>query len=398
MSTPKTAPPTETFGFKQEEVSFVETSESVSPKLNERFRPVHRIAAGGMGKIYLAQEVLSGRYVALKVMANDATRDQSLVQQFIREAVITARLQHPNVIPVYDLGFLGGTQLYYTMRYIENESFAHLLGSTDLFEALRILRSVGYALQHAHAQGLWHRDVKPANILVGRFGDVYLIDWGLVSTESGREYRLNLPRIVLDHPSHVLPDDLMERTREAITSGNRGTTGNRGLIGTLRYMAPEQALEDNDLMGRASDIWALGTILYEVLTGRHPAGEVISPMRMLAWLVQTKDNAVAPIEINPHIPRALSDLCVHMLQRDAKERMSNIDEFISVSSSMLHSMGATLHEGGKTRDDALMQDMQLIVAERDRFRRKSEILIEMLELDPLDWNRKRVLVAELAKL
>src|SRR5882757_8903157 len=130
-------------------------------KLAERFKPVMEISQGGMGKIVLAKEILSGRYVALKVMLDYALNNDMLVEQFMREAIITARLQHPNIIPVYDLGFLNEGQLYYTMRYVEGKPLSALASSMTVEDRLRVLRSAAIAVDYAHSQSLWHRDLKP---------------------------------------------------------------------------------------------------------------------------------------------------------------------------------------------------------------------------------------------
>jgi len=169
------------FGFEPGAVEFSdeEVGAKTASNLSERFRPILPISQGGMGKIMLVQEKLSGRYVALKVMLEKVLDQPSLVQQFVREAVITARLHHPHIIPVHDLGFLEGNQLYYTMQYIDGQPFNKLIHQVSLEERLLILRSAALAVHYAHNQGLWHRDLKPHNILVGQFGDTYVTDWGL---------------------------------------------------------------------------------------------------------------------------------------------------------------------------------------------------------------------------
>src|SRR5262249_31200215 len=173
------------------------------------------------------------------------------VQQFVREAVITARLQHPSIIPVYDLGFLSSNQLYYTMRYVHGHRFSELIGRIEMNEQLRILRNAALAVSAAHTEGLWHRDLKPGNIMVGVAGDTYVIDWGLVSVQPGRSYKLNLPEIVIGHQHHLIPDNLMQQTSEALTD-----SGLFGRIGTPQYMSPEQFANNDSKEGVVSDVWA----------------------------------------------------------------------------------------------------------------------------------------------
>src|SRR5262249_23499024 len=153
------------FGFETAELAFQHqgVGAQAASALAKRFRPVQVLTSGGMGKILLAQEISSGRFVALKIMLESVTPSVAHVQQFIREAVITARLQHPYIIPIYDLGFFGGNELYFTMRYVDGESLNKLLPKIDLSERLRILRSAALAVSYVHTLGLWHRDLKPHN-------------------------------------------------------------------------------------------------------------------------------------------------------------------------------------------------------------------------------------------
>ena len=145
---------------------------------------------------------------------------------------------------MYDLGFLSGDQLYYTMRYIEGNNFSQIIREReiDLEERLRILRSAALAVEYAHSQGLWHRDIKPQNILVGSLGDACVTDWGLVSVRPNQKYELNLPKIVVNRTSYIMPpipDQLLERTNTAVTA----TQG--PVIGTFEYMSPEQVRSES---------------------------------------------------------------------------------------------------------------------------------------------------------
>jgi hypothetical protein len=154
------------FGFSAGTINFLneDIGLGTADQLMRKYCPVRILKSGGMGKIYLVQERLSGRIVAHKVMHDRLVASIPHVHQFVREAVITARMQHPNIIPVHDLGFIQGNQLYYTMRYVEGESFGRLLGHVPLGTNLAILRAAARAVDHAHELGLWHRDMKPENI------------------------------------------------------------------------------------------------------------------------------------------------------------------------------------------------------------------------------------------
>lgn len=308
------------FKFEATDLEFVEQGigSNVANHLESRFRPIFQISQGGMGKIFLVQEVLSGRFVALKVMLEKSLRDTSLVHQFIREAVITARLEHLHVIPVHELGFLTEGQLYYTMRYIEGNILDEIIYKVELEERLRILRSAAMAVAYAHEQGLWHRDLKPQNILVGVLGDVYVIDWGLVSVQPNREYKLNLPNIAVERATYVMPDNLLADTNEACT------TITRGIMGTPPYMSPEQLAGQDYKMGCASDIWAFGIMLFEAIAEQHPIKNVKSLgvreiMENVIW-----GELPSPKDILPSAPAILNNLCQKMLAKDVEERMQTL--------------------------------------------------------------------------
>jgi serine/threonine protein kinase len=253
-------------------------------------------------------ERFSGRFVALKVMLDQLSTSIPHVHQFVREAVITARLQHTNIIPVYDIGFIEGNQLYYTMRYVEGEPFGRMLGSVSLTTRLAILQSAARAVDYAHVLGLWHRDLKPENILIhknfDRNGEVFVIDWGLVTVQAGANYKLDLPDILIDRRSFAFEDRLLKDTNEAITTMHldlSSGTGRGGLIGTPTYMAPEQCRNDQQNMGAVSDVWAFGVMLFEAMTGEHPIPEHrnLGP-REIAYRVLNQDYASPRTIGEPH--------------------------------------------------------------------------------------------------
>ena len=268
------------FGFDDQiSLSFeaVNVGKDTASQLREQFVPLRKLGAGGMGHIYIVQERLGGRIVALKVMDQSGPSDRSLVEQFMREAIITARLQHPHIVPVYKIGFLTDGKLYYTMRYVDGGTFKRVLPQLDLRQRLRVLCFAASAVRHAHERGLWHRDLKPDNILVGHHpNEVYVIDWGLVTVVSGYSYQMKLPSIIIkaqDLIDDPLPDLLLKETSQAITQPVSAEDGL--LIGTPMYMAPEQLAPSNSAMGPCSDVWAFGVMLYEALAGKHPYKEHI---------------------------------------------------------------------------------------------------------------------------
>ena len=285
--------------------------ESLSPSITDRFKVIRELARGGMGRIVLAQELSSARFVALKLMLGEAARREELVHQFIREAVITARLEHANIIPVYELGFFEHHQLYYTMRYVDGRAFSSC-ESLPVKARLNILREAAKGVAHAHRQGLFHRDLKPSNILVDRFGGVFVVDWGLVSIDPGRTYSLNIPSIVIEERALHLPDDLLERTNKAVTT-NVGA-----IVGTPRYM-PLEGCEGRQEVSRRADAWAFGIMLVETLTGQHPLGDVDGGG---LFKIVTALNGFSPSQLTfpSDTPKAIADLARDCLSMDPAKR------------------------------------------------------------------------------
>jgi tetratricopeptide (TPR) repeat protein len=222
-----------------------------------RYLPGVEIARGGMGRILAAEDRLLGRRVALKLIRH---RSEGLARRFRREQRITARLQHPAIIPIYDAGVLPGGEPFFVMRLVKGESLDRSAAAArTLEERLRLLPAViGVvdAMAYAHGEGVVHRDLKPQNVLVGPFGEVVVLDWGLAREASGA-------------PDH---DDAMDGSCDIDTkdAGDEDAAATRAgeVLGTLGYMAPEQA--EGRVADARSDVYGLGALLYHVLTGAAP--------------------------------------------------------------------------------------------------------------------------------
>jgi serine/threonine protein kinase len=324
------------FGFAPGTIDFLGEGIEVGigDQLKRKYRPIRLLKSGGMGKIFLVQERFSGRFVALKVMLEELSTSTPHVHQFVREAVITARMQHTHIIPVYDIGFIESNQLYYTMRYVEGEPFARLLPSVSLTNRLAILQAAAKAVDYAHVLGLWHRDLKPENILTHKAfdknGEVFVIDWGLVTLQPGANYRLDLPDILIDRRSFSFEDRLIDETSEAITTmllDPAPGTGDARLIGTPAYMAPEQCRNDQQKMGAISDVWAFGVMLFEAITGAHPIPDhrELGPKEIISRVLN--QDYPSPKSIDPGIPDPLDSLCGRML-KPPDERLLSLKLFI----------------------------------------------------------------------
>jgi tetratricopeptide (TPR) repeat protein len=222
-----------------------------------RYVPGVEIARGGMGRILAAEDRLLGRRVALKQIRRSS---EGLARRFQREQRITARLQHPAIIPIHDAGTLADGEPFFVMRLVKGESLDRSAAAARTLEArLRLLPAViGVvdAVAYAHGEGVVHRDLKPQNVLVGPFGEVVVLDWGLARELDG----------VADQPGNTEGSD----DEEASGSGGGDALATRAgeVLGTLAYMAPEQA-EGRQADAR-SDVYGLGAMLYHVLTGAPP--------------------------------------------------------------------------------------------------------------------------------
>ena len=252
------------------------------------------IGRGGMSVVYRAKHARLDMPVALKVLAPELSSDDTFRERFLREAQIAAGIDHQNVIPIHDMG-LHEDSLYIVMRYVAGGDLKALLttaGPLDAEPALSILEPVALALDAAHAHGLVHRDVKPANILIQRSADgtlqhVYLTDFGIAKSAS--------------------------------FSG--GLTGAGASIGTVGYMAPEQ-LEGREVTAQ-TDVYALAVTFYECLTGRIPF------QRELAEGIHPPRGAVEPVShVRPDLPAALDAVIAKGLSRDLATRYGGCKQFL----------------------------------------------------------------------
>jgi tetratricopeptide (TPR) repeat protein len=238
-----------------------------------RYQIQGEIARGGMGAVLRGRDVDLGRDLAVKVLLEKHADRPEVVRRFIEEAQIGGQLQHPGVVPVYDIGRFGGRP-FFTMKLVKGLTLAALLAeradaSADRPRFLGIALQVAQTLAYAHAKGVIHRDLKPANIMVGAFGEVQVMDWGLakVLAEGGLADEESSSR------EREGPEDVTT-IRTARSSGSAGSAGTQteagSLLGTPAYMPPEQANGDIANLDRRADVFGLGAILCEILTGKPP--------------------------------------------------------------------------------------------------------------------------------
>jgi serine/threonine protein kinase len=249
---------------------------------------IAEVARGGMGVVYRARQVNLGRIVALKMILAGRLADDEDVQRFRSEAEAAARLQHPNIVAIFEIGEISG-QHFFSMEFIEGISLARKLasGPIDGRAAANYVRRIARAIHHAHRHGIIHRDLKPSNILLDGEDEPHITDFGLAKRLDG--------------------------------AGDRTRTG--AVLGTPSYMSPEQAQGRRDL-GPASDIYGLGAILYELLTGRPPFS-ADTPLDTV-WQVIQNDPA-PPRLLNTRIDHDLETICLKCLQKEPKLRYESAE-------------------------------------------------------------------------
>jgi eukaryotic-like serine/threonine-protein kinase len=252
------------------------------------------IGTGGMGEVVVARDRRVGRDVAVKRLRRaDPTHAQ--LERFLREAKIQARLDHPAIVPVHEVGFDAQGQPFFVMKRLAGVTFAYVLavGDASLQKRLRVLVEVCNAIELAHARGVVHRDLKPQNIMVGDYGEVYVIDWGIAR--------------VLGSAEPMLSADI-----ESVDTTLAGQ-----VLGTPGYMAPEQ-VEDSGDVGPAADVYSLGAILFEVL-----AGETLHPPGRAALRTRARTD-VSPAERRPEraIAPELDAACIAALAFEPARRSS----------------------------------------------------------------------------
>jgi tRNA A-37 threonylcarbamoyl transferase component Bud32/DNA-directed RNA polymerase subunit RPC12/RpoP len=254
---------------------------------------LEEISRGGMGVVYRAKRKDFKRTVALKMLLDEKRSSENEIVRFKHEAESVARLSHPNIVAIYDLNEAGG-QYYYAMEFVEGESLEDVLerGRPGIRKSLEITLTLTRALQHAHSQGIYHRDVKPSNILIEKStGRIVLTDFGLAVQQ--------------------------EQTSRLTRSGY--------VMGTPAYMAPEQCQRQSSpsAFDARTDIYQLGTVLYEMITGVPPFDSP-SPIEIL--LHKISEDAPEPRLVNRAIPLAVQEICLLCLQRDKAQRYQSCEE------------------------------------------------------------------------
>lgn len=279
---------------------------SDSPQIGKnigQYTLLEQIGSGGMATVYRANQPKLGRDVAIKIMHATFMTDSAFITRFEREAKIVARLDHPNIVPIYDYDH-DGEKPYLVMKYINGKTLKRRLnedGALSLDEILKIIPSVASALNYAHRQGILHRDVKTSNIILDEQGTPYLMDFGLAR---------------------------IAQTGESSMSAEM-------LIGTPHYISPEQAQGKPNLDSR-TDVYSLGVVLYELVVGRVPfSGD--SPYIIIHKHIYTEPTP--PSAIDPEIPAAVDAVILKALAKNPDDRYATTDELAQAFVQAVKSTG-----------------------------------------------------------
>jgi serine/threonine-protein kinase len=261
-----------------------------TPAVLAEYEVLGELGRGGMGVVYKARQVKLKRLVALKMLRRDGEPDPASLARFQREAEASAQLQHPNIVQIYEVGEHDGAP-FFSMEYAEGGNLARKLrrDKLPLREAARLAEVLARAVHHAHEHGILHRDLKPSNVLLAADGTPKISDFGLAK------------RFALS------PDS----TAEA------GPTRTGDVLGTPEYMSPEQAAGRAHELTPAADVYSLGAVLYELLTGKPPFTGT-PPVQTVLRVVQ--EDPVPPAVLRPQVPRDLQTVCLHCLRKEPGRR------------------------------------------------------------------------------
>ncbi len=245
-----------------------------------RYQILGEIARGGVGVVLHGRDADLGRDVAMKVLRPEYAQNPEILARFVEEAQVGGQLQHPGIVPVYEMGLDAQQRAYFTMKLVKGQTLAALLGErpepgSDRRRFLAIYEQVSQTVAYAHARGVIHRDLKPSNVMVGAFGEVVVLDWGFAKVLAQGGVADERPR-----------DETVVRTRRA-GSGSESQAGS--ILGTPAYMPPEQALGQIEAVDTRSDVFSLGAILCEILTGKPPYAGASADMLLLAAQGRVED-------------------------------------------------------------------------------------------------------------
>ncbi len=286
-------------------------------KPERRLKTGGQFEEGGMSSLLETLDTNLMRRMVMKVIRDDKIKDKYENSRMVFEAQVTAQLDHPNIVPIHELGIDKKKRLFFTMKRVQGKPLYKLIDTEDpsrtfeknIFRLIQILIKVCDAVSYAHSKGVLHRDLKPDNIMVGRFGQVYLMDWGIACIKKDREP----PADDIDSPKEK------RRTRFTLREELRGN-----IIGTPCYMPPEQAHGDLNAVDERSDVFSLGAILYEILTGTYPIqGKTLQDMVINARKCEIKPPNK---RVAFPLPLGLVRITMKAMSKDPADRYQSVEE------------------------------------------------------------------------
>lgn len=315
-----TAPDPALAAFHRDRFATQGPSVGSSSSAGQRFRILRPHAKGGLGEVFVAKDEELRREVALKHMQSQHADNPESRSRFMLEAEITGSLEHPGIVPVYGLGTYGDGRPFYAMRFIRGDSLKDAIDrfhkhppadsgdrALEMRKLLGRLIDVCNAIDYAHSRGVLHRDLKPGNVMLGKYGETLVVDWGLAKAMGPSDKRAT-PASVADEGSFT----------PTLATGSAATLAGSAL-GTPQYMSPEQAAGRLDMLGPQSDVYSLGATLYCMLTREPPLAEEWGDLGAMLRRVQKGDIA-PPRSIKPDIPRPLEAICLKAMAVDIDRR------------------------------------------------------------------------------
>lgn len=286
-------------------------------KIHKRLIPGQQFQKGGMSLLIEAIDTNLMRKMAMKVLRDDSNKDEHELSRMVIEAQLTAQLDHPNIVPIYELGLDKKKRLFFTMKKVQGRPFYELINEKDLstrtdrdiFNLIQIMLKVCDAVSFAHSKGVLHRDLKPDNIMIGKYGQVYLMDWGIA----------NIKKNGISEASGMDFPEIKKRKYYSMIEEQKGN-----VVGTPCYMSPEQACGDSDAIDERSDIFSLGAILYEILTGEFPiTGNSLREMQ-----INAKNCEFTPPDerVDFPLPVGLVKITLKAMSKDPADRYQTVEQ------------------------------------------------------------------------
>ena len=381
--------------YQMDEQKDPKKQSDVNTKRIGPYRDLGPLGVGGMGEIRKIYDERLNRTLAMKIVHKDLLKRSAVIARFVEEAQVGAQLQHPNIVPIHEIGQLDDGRLYFTMREIRGRTLKEVIDEVhDAIEdrqwkqtssgwsfrrLIDAFHEVCVAMEYAHNKGVLHRDLKPENIMLGEYGEVLVVDWGIAKVLGQ-----------VDLLSQMSENDLVSTER---SQTRQHATQIGQIAGTPSYMSPEQAMGQVDKLDGRSDIYALGTILYEILTGRpayygNTGIEILrkviaGPPPSISVVPSTKNRlqSLQPIaqseeqsDTLPRLPDVLVTACERAMKRKQKDRYAEVADFGQVVSDWL--------DGVKKQERALkiVDEAMKLVEKRSELEHEAMVLFQEAEI------------------